>query len=262
MTVAGQAFANASSSRFQAKNEGYIEEVLTSPLRSPEIVASYLAGGFARGSLAAAAIALPFSMAAPAGRRRDRTGAHRSRIQRSRGVTGLYADSFDEHAFVANLVISPLALVGRVFYSVDWLSEPWATLTRVGPIDYLADASRSGLTGVQENSLTASLPVAAGVAIGAAAVALLGRGWRLRRDGGECLSVGLSPTPSYARRPKSVRPECRGSYFARAAGVSGDFVPRNTRLLKSCLRRRLPPCLPVARAARASSTSGSPRAQS
>lgn len=32
LTVAGQAFANASTSLFQAKSEGYIEDVLTSPM--------------------------------------------------------------------------------------------------------------------------------------------------------------------------------------------------------------------------------------
>jgi ABC-2 type transport system permease protein len=186
MTVAGQAFANASTSLFQAKNEGYIEDILTSPLRPAEIAASYMAGGLVRGWLAAAAvaaIALPFS-----------DGLHRPAIAvialaltgvvfSALGViTGLYADSFDQHAFVANLVIAPLALVGGVFYSVERLSEPWATLTRLDPIYYLVDATRSGLIGVQETTLVASLPIAAAVALalGAAAVALLARGWRLK----------------------------------------------------------------------------------
>lgn len=145
-----------------------------------------MAGGLVRGWLAAAAvaaIALPFS-----------DGLHRPAVAvialtltgvvfSALGViTGLYADSFDQHAFVANLVITPLALVGGVFYSVERLSEPWATLTRFDPIYYLVDATRSGLTGVQETSLAASLPIAAAVAIalGAAAVALLTRGWRLK----------------------------------------------------------------------------------
>jgi ABC-2 type transport system permease protein len=97
-------------------------------------------------------------------------------------ITGLYADSFDQHAFVANLVIAPLALVGGVFYSVERLSEPWSTLTRLDPLHYLVDATRSGLTGVEETSLAASLSVAAGVALAlsAAAVALLARRWRLK----------------------------------------------------------------------------------
>jgi ABC-2 type transport system permease protein len=186
MTVAGQSFANASTSLFQAKNEGYIEDVVTSPLRPAEIVASYMAGGLVRGWLAAgavAALALPFA-----------GGLHRPAIAvialaltgvifSALGViTGLFADSFDQHAFVANLVIAPLALVGGVFYSVERLSEPWSTLTRLDPLYYLVDATRFGLTGVQEATLAASLPVAAAVAalLTAIAVHLVDKGWRLK----------------------------------------------------------------------------------
>ena len=53
MTIAGQATANAATSLFQAKNEGYIEDILTSPLRPWQIVASYAAGSLARAYSAA-----------------------------------------------------------------------------------------------------------------------------------------------------------------------------------------------------------------
>ncbi len=64
MTVAAQSFANCSTSLFQAKNEGYIEDILTSPLRPWQLAASYLSGGLARGlisALAVALLALPFA---------------------------------------------------------------------------------------------------------------------------------------------------------------------------------------------------------
>ncbi|WP_217915746.1 ABC transporter permease [Miltoncostaea marina] len=187
MTVAGQAFANASTSLFQAKNEGYLDDILSSPLRPAEIALSYMAGGLVRGWLAAAAVAavaLPFADA----------GVHRPAVAvltlaltgvifSALGViTGLSADSFDHLSFVANLVIAPLALVGGVFYSVERLSEPWATLTRIDPIYYLVDATRSGLAGAQETTIAASLPVAAAAAALAtlAAIVLLARGWRLK----------------------------------------------------------------------------------
>jgi ABC-2 type transport system permease protein len=185
MTVATQAFANASTSLFQAKNEGYIENVLTSPLRPAEIVLSYMAGAVVRGWLAAAGIA---ALALPFG-----DGLHRPAIAiialaltaiafGALGViTGLYAQTFDQHAFVANLAITPLALVAGVFYSVERLSEPWSTLTRIDPLYYLVDAIRFGLTGVGDVSAAISLPIAAAVSAGAVAVAvvLVRRGWRL-----------------------------------------------------------------------------------
>jgi hypothetical protein len=45
MTIAGQAFANNSTSVFQAKNQGYIDDVLTSPLRAWQLAAAYMSGG-------------------------------------------------------------------------------------------------------------------------------------------------------------------------------------------------------------------------
>src|SRR5207247_652767 len=43
-------------------------------------------------------------------------------------IVGIYAQSWDHHSFVSNLVIQPLAFVGGVFYSVDILPSPWHEL--------------------------------------------------------------------------------------------------------------------------------------
>jgi ABC-2 type transport system permease protein len=64
MTVASQSVANASTSLFQAKNEGYIEDVLTAPLRAWQIVVAYMAGAVVRSFSAAlviVAVAAPFA---------------------------------------------------------------------------------------------------------------------------------------------------------------------------------------------------------
>ena len=186
MTVAGQAFANSSTSLFQAKNEGYIEDVLTSPLRPWQLALSYMSGGLLRGLAAAltvALVSLPFAhegaQPATAAAALLLTGL----VFSSLGViTGVWADTFDQHAFIANIVITPLALVAGVFYSARTLNEPWSTLTRIDPLYYLVDATRFGLTGFHEASTAIALAVAAAVAIAvfAAAVALLARGWRLK----------------------------------------------------------------------------------
>lgn len=118
MTVAGQSFANCSTSLFQAKSEGYIEDVLTSPLRGWQLALAYLAGGLTRGLLAAltvALLALPFAdegaeptLAAIA---LLLTGLAFSALG---VITGIWADTFDQHAFVANIVITPLTLRRRL----------------------------------------------------------------------------------------------------------------------------------------------------
>src|SRR5262249_51702635 len=186
MTVARQAFANCSSSLFQAKNEGYIEDVLTSPLRPWQVALSYMSGGLLRGLAAAlvvALVSLPFAhegaQPATAAAALLLTGL----VFSSLGViTGVWADTFDQHAFIANIVITPLALVGGVFYSARTLHEPWSTLTRIDPLYYLVDTTRSGLTGFHEASTAIALSIASAVAAGAfaTAVALIARGWRLK----------------------------------------------------------------------------------
>lgn len=186
LTVASQAFANNSTSLFQAKSEGYIEDVLTSPLRAWQLALAYMSGGLVRGFVAGAAVAL---LAAPfvGGIERPAlailalvlTGL----VFASLGViTGIWAETFDQHAFVAGVVVAPLALLAGVFYSARTLSEPWETLTRLNPVYYIVDATRASFTGFHESSLGLSLSVTAFVAVAAfaAAAALLARGWRLK----------------------------------------------------------------------------------
>lgn len=186
MTVASQSFANCSTSVFQAKSEGYIEDVLTSPLRSWQLAVAYVSGGLTRGLLAALTVslaALPFAhenaQPALAALALVLTGLVFSTLG---VITGVWADTFDQHAFVANLVITPLALLGGVFYSARTLAEPWATLTRIDPLYYLVDVTRNGLTGFHESRAWLAVGVTAvitAVALGAASW-LLERGWRLK----------------------------------------------------------------------------------
>ena len=157
-TVSGQAFANASTSLYQARNEGYIDDVLSSPLRSAEVVLSYMVGGLYRGWITAAivgACALPFVPGV------DNWALAMLVLV----LTGIWADSFDQQAFIAALIIAPLALLGGVFYSVETLSEPWRTLTMFDPIYYLVDAERAGITGLHESAVWLSVLVAAVVAV-------------------------------------------------------------------------------------------------
>jgi ABC-2 type transport system permease protein len=186
MSTVGPAIANASTSLYQARAEGYVEDVLTSPLRPWQIVASYVAGSLVRAwtaALAVAVVAAPFtsgvSHPVPAALALALAGL----VFASLGViVGIAAETFDQHAFVANLVVTPLALLAGVFYSARSLDEPWQTATRLDPLYYLVDATRYGFTGVHEAPVSLSLGVTAAVAISVfgIAVSLVARGWRLK----------------------------------------------------------------------------------
>jgi ABC-2 type transport system permease protein len=185
-TVSGQAFANASTSLYQARNEGYIDDVLSSPLRSAEVVWAYMVGGLYRGWIAAGLVglvALPFVDGVENWLLAIVVLVLTGVIFSALGViTGIWADSFDQQAFIAALIITPLALLGGVFYSVETLSEPWRTLTLLDPIYYLVDAERAGITGMGETSVWLSVSVAAGVAVVATlwAIRMFRTGRRLR----------------------------------------------------------------------------------
>ena len=186
MTTVSAAVANASTSLYQAKSEGYIEDVLTSPLRSSQIVAGYAAGSVVRAWVSTALVALaaaPFTtgIAHPLGAVAALVIA--GFVFASLGViVGIAAETYDQHAFVANLLVTPLALLAGVFYSARALSEPWETLTRLDPLYYLVDATRYGFTGHNDAPVLVSLSASAavGIALFGLAVALVARGWRLK----------------------------------------------------------------------------------
>jgi ABC-2 type transport system permease protein len=186
MTVAVQAFANNSTSLFQAKNEGYIEDLLTSPLRPWQLTAGYMTGGLLRGWLSATLLALaasPFAAAPDHPLILIAALALTGLVFAPLGViTGVCAETFDQHAFIANLIITPLALLGGVFYAAHRLHQPWHTLTQIDPLYYVTDATRYGYAGVHEAPLGAALFVA--LAAGAAAFTItcgvIARGWRLK----------------------------------------------------------------------------------
>ena len=144
-TVSGQAFANASTSLYQARNEGYIDDVLSSPLRSAEVVWSYMVGGLYRGWITAAivgACALPFVGGVENWLLTIVVLVLTGVIFSALGViTGIWADSFET------------------------LSEPWRTLTMFDPIYYLVDAERAGVTGLHESAVWLSVAIAAVVAV-------------------------------------------------------------------------------------------------
>jgi ABC-2 type transport system permease protein len=186
MTVATQAFHNNATSVFQAKSEGYVDDLLTSPLRAWQLALAWMTGGLVRSLVAATAIALaaaPFAGGLDSAPLAVAALVLTALVFSALGVVvGMAADTFDQHAFVANLVITPLALVAGVFYSAGTLDEPWQTLTRLDPLFYLVDAARAGFTGFHEGPIALALSVAVVVAAAAfaAASALLARGWRLK----------------------------------------------------------------------------------
>ena len=122
------AYANNSSSIFQARFDRYINDVLSAPMRPWQMTLGYTVGGVLRalaiGVLAARARdrrspACPVAAAARCWSRRSLLGLV---LFGALGVVvGIYAETWDHTTFIDNIVILPLAFVGGVFYSVSLL---------------------------------------------------------------------------------------------------------------------------------------------
>ena len=81
-----------------------------------------------------------------------------------------------------NFVIMPLIFLSGVFYSVDSLPPFWQAASRLNPFYYLVDGFRQGFFGSGDTNTTLSLLIVAATALAvtAAAVVLLVKGWKIR----------------------------------------------------------------------------------
>lgn len=146
------AFANTGSSLFDARRAGYIDDVLTSPLKDWQIVVAYAAAGVVRGFIIGGitiAIAIPVAtgwdvhwLMAPLV-----LALSCSAFAFIGLLVGLWASRWD-HVFVPQtFVMTPLIFMGGVFYPISLLRPSLEALSRWNPILYIVDLQRGSLLG-------------------------------------------------------------------------------------------------------------------
>jgi len=168
------AFSNNSSTVIQARMEGFINDVLASPLRWWEVNVGLAVGGIARGLLTAVlltilAIALTgIGVAEPLVLLVALVLVLIAFAQLG-VITGVYANSWDSIAFVTSLVILPLSFLGGTFYSVDKLPPVWEAVSHLNPIFYMVQAFRIGFLGEGDTPAWLALLVLFGLAVGLSA---------------------------------------------------------------------------------------------
>ena len=169
MAMIQATYANNSTSVFQARFDRYLNDVLAAPMRSWEVNLALSLGGVVRALLIGAGLlvcVLPF-VDVPIREPLVLVAAIGLALVlfSSFGViVGIYANSWDHTAFVTNIVILPLTVLGGVFYSVDVLPSPWHELSHLNPIFYLLNAVRYGFLGTSDVSVALSLAVTAALA--------------------------------------------------------------------------------------------------
>jgi len=174
MAMAQAAYSNNSSSIFQARSDRYINDVLAAPMHPWQMHLGYVAGGVFRAmviGLVLAAVAIPLTgvpVESPAVL--VLSGVLLCLLFGALGVVvGIYAETFDHHTFINNIVILPLTFVGGVFYSVELLASPWEQLSHANPIFYMVNAVRYGFLGSSDVDIAICLGVTAAFALGALA---------------------------------------------------------------------------------------------
>jgi ABC-2 type transport system permease protein len=170
MAMVQAAYSNNSSSVFQARSDRYIHDVLAAPMRPWQMNLGFNVGGMLRAlaiGVGMALVAIPITdvpvreplVLIPA------TFFGLLLFGALGTIVGIFAETFDHHTFVNNIVILPLAFLGGTFYSIDRLGQPWQELSHFNPVFYLVNAVRYGFLGTADASVWVCLGVTAGLAV-------------------------------------------------------------------------------------------------
>lgn len=160
MAVMQNSFANTSSSMIVSKISGTIVDVLMPPLSPGELTLAFALSGATRGLLVAISVYVGMSIFVPitfhdVGAIVFFTLAAALVMSLAGLIVGIWAEKFDNIAFITNFVIMPLTFLSGTFYSIDRLPGPWQFVLHGNPFFYLIDGLRYGFTGHAESSLWA-----------------------------------------------------------------------------------------------------------
>ena len=169
MAMVQAAYNNTSSSVFQGRQDRYINDVLSAPMHAWQVNLGYAVGGVVRSlaiGVGLVALAIPLTG----------IGVEHPLVLLAAvllglvafsalgTIVGIFAETFDNHTFVSNIVILPLVFLGGVFYSVDSLPAPWEGISHANPLFYLVNAIRYGFIGHSDVDPALALGVTAAIA--------------------------------------------------------------------------------------------------
>lgn len=187
LSIINASFSSASSSLYFMRFTKGIEEILITPFSYLEMLLGFVGSAMARAVLVSililgvgvlfgavqllnpvaffiyiAAIAAIFAMLGI--------------------IVALWAEGFEQLQVLNTFVITPLTYLGGIFYSITFLPDLAATLTRFNPFFYFADGVRSSMIGYSEANTLVGIVVIAGLVVGLGILVthLFRRGWKIR----------------------------------------------------------------------------------
>lgn len=187
MSVVNNAFQNSAFSLFHSKFIGYFEHILSAPLSYLEIAFSYIIGSVSRtflimvGTFIVVAFFVKISF------------FHIGLILiyflltafmfGSFGIiAGLWAEQFDHLGVFNTFLLTPLTMLGGVFYSISNLPQHFQIITKFDPIFYLVDGFRYAMLGIHDFSILYGLLIITLLTLisFSLAIYLLKKGWKVR----------------------------------------------------------------------------------
>lgn len=187
LSIINASFASASSGLYFMRFSRSIEEILISPLSYFEILVGFVGSAVARALMVSGLILLTgflfgaVSLVNPIGF--VFYVAAVSAIFAMLGIiVALWAETFEQLQVLNTFVITPLTYLGGIFYSITFLPELAATITRFNPFFYFADGIRSSMIGYSEANTAIGLFVIIGLVVFLSVLVtqLFKRGWKIR----------------------------------------------------------------------------------
>jgi ABC-2 type transport system permease protein len=187
LSVINASFASASSALYFMRFTRGIEEILIAPFSYIEMLIGLVGSAVVRAVMVSILIILvgigfgAVTLQSPLNFLLYVIGI--STIFATLGIiVALWAESFEQLQVVNTFVITPLTYLGGIFYSISFLPELAATLTRLNPFFYFADGIRNSMIGVSESNIVVGALVIAVLASSLVSLViwLFRQGWKIR----------------------------------------------------------------------------------
>ena len=153
-----QSFSHSSSSLMISKMQGNIIDILYAPLSSLEVSISIVLAAVTRSIIIGIVSTLVFYLIVDI----KITNLFYTFYSAFFGsffigslgfVTGLWATKFDHTATITNFIITPLAFLSGVFYTIDRLPSIFQTISYYNPFFHIINIFRFGFLGVSDGEM-------------------------------------------------------------------------------------------------------------
>ncbi len=142
-----QSISNASVGIYFPKFTGTVFELLSAPVTAMEMVVGFVGAAATKSIvlgliiLATAALFVPLHIAHPFAMVAFLVLTSVA-FSLFGFIIGIWANGFEQLAFVPSLLITPLTFLGGAFYLIEMLPQPWRTVTLFNPVVYLVSGFR------------------------------------------------------------------------------------------------------------------------